>query len=462
MVYSRYIPNNTEEILRRLKGAVGIEEVEDLFSDIPERIRIKNPLRIPQSISEFEVIQKLEKTLAENRTVKELTSFLGGGAWPHFVPSVVDAISSRSEFLTSYTPYQPETSQGILQALFEYQSMICELLDMEIANCSMYDWASSLGEAARMAARVTNRTEFLVPHYLSPERMAVLKAYAEPAGIKILEIKQALKNGQLDLEDLKEKTSENTAGVYIETPSYLGFLIESIEAISDIIHDAKGLFIVGVDPTSLGILRPPGNYGADIAIGEGQPLGNYMNDGGPFLGIFTCRNEDFLVRQIPGRIVGMTTTKDQKERAFCMILQTREQHIRRHKAASNMCTNESLCALRAAVYMALLGPKGFEELGQTILSRTYYVIKKLSEIKGLCTPLFEASHFKEFTVNFNNTSKTVQEVNQKLLERGIVGGKPLNNEFPELGQTALYCVTEIHSIEEIERLQESLNEILGV
>jgi glycine dehydrogenase subunit 1 len=461
-VYRKYIPNSTEEILERLKKAVSVGMIEDLFSDIPKRIRLKKPLKIPQSISEYEVIQKVEKTLEKNRTVKELTSFLGGGAWSHFVPSVVDAISLRSEFMTSYTPYQPEISQGILQALFEYQSMICELLDMEIANCSMYDWASSLGEAARMAARVTNRTEFLVPHYLSPERMAVLKAYAEPAGIKVLEIKQTLKDGQLDLEDLKEKTSENTAGVYIENPSYLGFLTESTEAISEVIHDVRGLFIVGVDPTSLGILRPPGDYGADITIGEGQPLGNYMNDGGPFLGILACRNEEFLVRQIPGRIVGMTTTQDQKERAFCMILQTREQHIRRHKATSNICTNESLCALRAAVYMALLGPKGFEELGQTILSKTYYVMRKLSMIEGLCTPLFEASHFKEFTVNFNDTSKTVQEANRKLLEKGIVGGKPLDHEFPELGQTALYCVTELHSLEEIERLQESLKEILEV
>ena len=274
---NRYIPNDTEEIRERIKKAVGLDETEDLFSDIPIDIRLRRPLSIPGPLSELEVKIEAEKILERNRSVTEFTSFLGGGVWPHYVPIVVDEVSSRSEFLTSYTPYQPEISQGILQALFEYQSMICELLDMDVANCSMYDWPSSLGEAARMAARVTQRNEFLVPHYISPERMAVLRAYTEPAEIKILEINQNLTDGQIDLEDLKEKISKNTAGVYIENPSYLGFLIDSLEAVSEIVHDAKGLFIVGVDPASLGVLRPPGNYGADIVVGEGQSLGNYMN-----------------------------------------------------------------------------------------------------------------------------------------------------------------------------------------
>ena len=269
-----------------------------------------------------------------------------------------------------------------------------------------------------------------------------------------------MQNGQIDLEDLKEKASRSTAGIYIENPSYLGFLIDSPEAIAEIAHDAEGLFIVGVDPTSLGVLRPPGNYGADIVIGEGQPLGNYMNGGGPLLGIFACKDESSLVRQMPGRIVGMTTTKDEKERAFCMVLQTREQHIRRHKAPSNICTTEALCALRAAVYMALLGPKGFRELGEIILSRTYYSIKMLSDIEGIRVPFFDAYHFKEFTVNFDQTSKSVQEVNRELFKREIIGGKPLSREFSELGQTSLYCVTEMHTPRDIERLHDALKDIL--
>jgi len=457
---NQYIPNDTDEIRERLKKAVGITQLEDLFSDVPEDIRLRKPLAIPASLSELEVKREAEKILEKNRTVKELTSFLGGGVWPHYIPAVVDEISSRSEFLTSYTPYQPEISQGILQALFEYQSMICELLNMDVANCSMYDWASSLGEAARMTARVTQRDEFLVPHYISPERMKVLRAYAEPAEIKIPQINQTLRDGQIDLEDLKRKISKKTAGVYIENPSYLGLLSDSLEVVSEIVHDAKGLLIVGVDPSSLGVLRSPGDYGADIVVGEGQPLGNYMNCGGSLLGIFACKDEDSLIRQMPGRIVGMTTTIDGRDRAFCMVLQTREQHIRRHKATSNICTNEALCALRAAVYMALLGRSGFKELGEIILSETYYTIRQLSEIEGIRVPIFEAPHFKDFTVNFDQTSKSVQEINHRLSERGILGGKPLSREFPELGQTSLYCVTEIHTHEEIERLQKSIMEIL--
>jgi glycine dehydrogenase subunit 1 len=457
---SRYIPNDTEEIRRRLRRATGIETVRDLFSDIPSEIRLRKPLDIPGPLSELEVRRETEKILKKNQTVKELTSFLGAGIWPHHVPAAVDAVSSRGEFLTSYTPYQPEISQGILQALFEYQSMICELLEMDIANCSMYDWASSLGEAARMAARITQRDQFLVPHYISPERMMVLRAYAEAAGIEVLEINQNLKDGQLDLKDLKKKTSKNTAGVYIENPSYLGFLVDSPDAVSEIIHDADGLFIVGVDPTSLGVLRPPGDYGADIVIGEGQPLGNYMNAGGPLLGIFACRGEASIMRQMPGRIVGMTMTQDGKDRAFCMVLQTREQHIRRHRATSNICTNEALYALRTAVYIALLGPSGLEELGETIFSKTYHAIRKLSEIEGIRVPFFEACHFKEFTVNFDQTLKSVQEVNRELLECGILGGRSLDHDFPELGQTSLYCVTELHTSEEIEKLQNSLQKIL--
>ncbi|MEM1990720.1 MAG: glycine dehydrogenase, partial [Candidatus Bathyarchaeia archaeon] len=218
---------------------------------------------------------------------------------------------------------------------------------------------------------------------------------------------------------------------------------------------------VGVDPTSLGILEPPGNYGADIVIGEGQPLGNYMNGGGSLLGIFACRDDDALIRQMPGRIIGMTTTVDGKDRAFCMVLQTREQHIRRHRATSNICTNEALCALRAAVYMALLGPRGFRELGEIILSKTIYAIKKLSKISGLKVPFFKAPHFKEFTVNFDGASATVKEVNEGLMERGIIGGKPLKDEFKELGETALYCVTEMHTKQDIDNLYSQIAQILG-
>lgn len=452
------MPNDVPEIEEEMKKEIGFD---DLFSDINENLRLRKPLNISGPLSEFEVKREAERILKKNKSFKDLLCFLGAGVWPHYVPAVVDYISSRGEFLTSYTPYQPEMSQGMLQALFEYQSMICELLEMDVANCSMYDWATALGEAARMAARVTQRSIFLVSHYINPERLAVLKSYAEPAGIKILKFKQSAENGQIDLEDLKKKVSNKTAGVYIEYPSYLGFLVERLDEVGEVAHDAGSLFVAGVDPISLGILRPPGDYGADIAVGEGQPLGNYMNGGGSLLGIFACKDDDQLIRQMPGRIIGMTTTVDGKEKAFCMALQTREQHIRRHKATSNICTNEALCALRAAIYMALLGPDGFKRLGELILFKTNYAIKKFSKIKGLRVPFFKTHHFKEFTVNFDDSSVSVKDVNRELLKQGIIGGKDLKADFPELGETALYCVTEMHTQQDIDRLYEYLKEIIG-
>ncbi|HIE18959.1 TPA: aminomethyl-transferring glycine dehydrogenase subunit GcvPA [Candidatus Bathyarchaeota archaeon] len=455
-----YIPNDIEEIRKRMLKSLSISDVDDLFSDIPREVRLNSPLQIPGPFSEAEVKKKTETILRKNRTLKELKIFLGGNVWPHFVPAVVDEISSRSEFLTSYTPYQPEISQGILQALFEYQSMICELLGMDVANCSMYDWASALGEAARMATRLTKRYTFLIPYYIDPTRLEVLKTYTDPADIKIVKVRQNLNDGQIDLEDLKNKVSNDSAALYVENPSSLGFLLYNVEACGEIIHDAGGLFVVGVDPTSLGVIKPPSEYSADIVVGEGQPLGNYMNCGGPLLGIMACKGDLSFIRQMPGRIIGMTQTVDGSRRAFCMALQTREQHIRRERATSNICTNEALCALRAAVYMALLGPEGFRELSENILYKTQYAIRRLSRIDGIITPIFDAIHFKSFTIKFNRDNITVERVNKHLLEKGIVGGKPLKGFFPELGEAALYTVTEIHFAEDIRALELSIKKIV--
>jgi len=438
---------------------IGIDNIDELFIDIPSEVKLKRTLQIPGPSPELEVRQDVAKTLEKNTSSADIPIFLGAGVWPHYVPTVVEEMVRRAEFLTSYTPYQPEASQGMLQALFEYQSMICALTEMEFANCSLYDWASALGEAARMASRVTGKNEVIVPHYLHPERLATLRAYSEPAGIEIVEAQQDAETGQIIIADLEKKLSSKTAGVYIENPSYLGYVETEVEAIGDAAHRKGALFIVGVDPISLGIMKPPGEYGADIVIGEGQPLGNRMNFGGPLLGIFTCRGER-LLRQMPGRVIGMTTTVDGSQRAYCMVLQTREQHIRREKATSNICSNEALCAVAAAVYLALLGPKGLNSLCKTILTKSQYAMKRLSEIKGLRTPVFDAPHFKEFTVNFERSGKTVQEIHQRLLRKRIHGGRIISQEFPELKETALYCVTEIHARRDIDMLAESLAEIL--
>jgi glycine dehydrogenase subunit 1 len=349
----------------------------------------------------------------------------------------------------------------MLQAMFEYQSMICEVTAMDVANSSMYDWASGLGEAVRMAVRLNNRTEVLVPKIIHPERLATLKTYVEPLRLRIKSVGYDSKTGLLSLNELKQQCSYKTAAIYVENPSYLGFIETQVEEIAEITHREGALFIVGVDPTSLGVLKPPGEYEADIAIGEGQPLGNHVNYGGPLLGLFACRGETELIRQMPGRIIGMTTTLDGNKTGFCMALQTREQHIRREKATSNICTNEALCALASAAYLALLGSQGLRELGETIMVKAKYAMQLLSEIKGIKTPVFESPHFKEFTVNFDKAGKTVKNVHQALLKlHGIHGGRDVSREFPELGKTALYCVTEVHSEDEIERLAQALKKIL--
>ncbi|RJS78681.1 aminomethyl-transferring glycine dehydrogenase subunit GcvPA [Candidatus Bathyarchaeota archaeon] len=456
-----YIPNSQPEVKEEMMKEIGIEDIEELYADIPEKYKLKRKLNLPEGMPEFEVKKNVEKILSKNKTCNELSVFLGAGCWPHYVPAVVKEIVQRSELLTSYTPYQPEASQGMLQSLFEYQSMICELTGMEVANCSMYDWASALGEAARMASRLTKRNEILVPKIIHPERLATLHVYAEPAGITVKTVSYNEETGQLNLKDLKSKISEKTAAVYIENPSYLGFIETQVEEIAVETHSKGALFIVGVDPTSLGILKPPGEYDADIVVGEGQPLGNSMNFGGPLLGIFACHDDLKIVRQMPGRVIGMTTTKNGDREGFCMALQTREQHIRREKATSNICSNEALCAVASAVYMSLLGPEGFRELGETIMYKANYAIHLSSQIKGIKAPVFKSPHFKEFTVNFDDAGLKIEEVNKKLLNYGIHGGKDVSKEFPELGETALYCVTEIHSKEEIERLANALEEILA-
>ena len=454
-----YIPNSDESIVRQMLRDVGVETVDELFSDIPLTIRSKADLALPSKMSEMEVRRHVDDLLSKNISTREMISFLGAGIWPHYVPAAVDAIISRGEFLTSYTPYQPEISQGMLQAMFEYQSMICELTAMDYANSSLYDWSTALGEAARMAARATGRDEFIVPHYVHPERLSALHVFCEPVDIKVDEVAQDKGTGAIDLSDLKRKLSSRTAGVYLEYPSFLGFVEESIDEIARLAHQAGGLFVVGIEPISLGALKPPGEFGADIVVGEGQPLGNHMNYGGPLLGIFACKG-DALLRQMPGRIIGKTTTQDGKQDAYCMALQTREQHIRRGKATSNICTNEALLALATCVYLSLMGPRGIRELCSTILDRTQYAKEQLRGLRGVKAPGFEAFHFMEFTVNFDATGRRVSDINEALLNAGIQGGLDVGKYFPELGQTALYCFTEVHSRRDIDMLADKLRYIL--
>jgi glycine dehydrogenase subunit 1 len=456
-----YIPNSSNKTIEEMLREIGIESIEELYRDVPKSIPRHELKGIPAPHSEIEVRRILNSIIAKNKSVHEMPTFLGAGVWPHHVPALVDMIVSRSEFLTSYTPYQAEIAQGMLQALFEYQSIMAELLDMDVVNSSLYDWPTALGEAALLAKRATQRSTILIPHIIHPDRLKVLKTYVEAAGIRVEEVPQDGKTGKLSLQSLRNKLSDDVAAVYIENPSYLGFLEEQVDDISKAAHERGSLLIAGVDPTSLGVVRPPGEYDADIAVGEGQPLGNRIYFGGPLLGILGCKEDLKLVRQVPGRLVGMTTTLHGNETGFVLTLQTREQHIRREKATSNITSNESLCAIAALVYCSLVGAKGFKQLGELILANTNYAIRRLGKIGGLKVPLIEGAHFNEFTGNTDESGISIHAFNSELLQRGIQGGHPIDKEFPEFGNSTLLCVSEIHSKEDIDKLVAASEEIIG-
>jgi len=450
----RFIPN-APEIKKQMLAELGLKDIDELFQDIPKSLRIKN-LNLPPPLSEQETKWHLKKILSKNKTKEQLLLFLGGGAWFHYIPSHIHTIVQRGEFLTAYTPYQAEASQGMLQALFEYQSLVSELVGLDIVNSSMYDWATALGEAALMCSRVTGRKRILFPRYISPERKSVLENHVSGAELEIVEIKHDRTTGQLDLADLKSKLDQDTAGVYVENPSYLGFLEEQVDEIESMVHGAGALFVVGVNPISLALIKPPGEYGADIVVGEGQPLGNPVNFGGPTLGIFACRNDRRLLRQMPGRLIGMTQTTRGDERGFSMVLQTREQHIRREQATSNICSNEALCAVAAAAYLVTMGPEGLKEVARICMANANYLMKRLSEIKGLEAPIFRATHFNEFTLKCEKFR--IDDFNRSLLTHGVHGGKPLK-EFPELGEAALLCTTEVHCKSDLDRFVEAVEKV---
>lgn len=427
---------------------IGFNSIEDLFSDVPKGM-VKE-FNLPEGRSEYEVFLELNEVLSKNKTVLEMPSFLGAGTYFHYIPAHVKYLIERSEFLTAYTPYQPEISQGMLQALFEYQSLIAELVGLPIVNSSMYDWGTAMAEAALMSARVTRKNKFVVPEHMSPEKKKVLHTYTAGPGLEI-EYVNWNERGQLDLEELKEKV-EGAAGVYVEMPNFFGILEEEIRAIGEIAHDAGALFVVGVDPTILGIVEAPGELGADIVVGEAAYFGNPMNFGGPRAGIFAVRDDKKLIRQMPGRIIGMTKDADGK-RAFVMTLQTREQHIRRAKATSNICSNEALVAVAAAIHLASLGPRGLRELGEVILKNTAYLKKRLSEVAEIP---FEGVNFKDVLVRFE---KSYEEIHEVLLERNIHGGFYLKPHFPELGESALFAATETTRKEWVDALIEALREV---
>ncbi|MCD6301865.1 MAG: aminomethyl-transferring glycine dehydrogenase subunit GcvPA [Staphylothermus sp.] len=460
-----FIPNSSDEIRKKIMEKLGIKSVDELFRDIPSSVRMESnkwdelDIGLKKPLSEIEVKRIVSEKLGKNKQLR-IPPFLGGGAAPHYVPAVIKYIISRGEFLTSYTPYQPEISQGILQAIFEYQSLMAELLDMDIVNASMYDGASALAEALLMSMRVNkNRRKILLPSNMNPFHREVVMTYLYPhisqGRVIVEDIKYDPVTGLIDKEDLKEKISKDVIAVYLQNPNFFGLIEEDANDVSEIVHEYKVLFIIGIEPLSLGLIKSPGELGADIAVGEGQPLGLSLNFGSSYLGIFAIRDDPKLLRQMPGRLIGLAQTIEGGERAFAMVLQTREQHIRRSKATSNICTNEALSAIASAIYLSLLGRKGLVKLSRHIYYKSHYAMKMMRK-NGIRANIFNADFFKEFTVSFNEYNISYQSIHEKLLEKGIHGGLYLGKLYPELGETALFAFTEVHQKQDIDLLVQSI------
>ncbi len=447
----KFIPNSA--LKEDMLTDIGLKHIDELFVDIPKKIRIKG-LDLPMGLSQQETEIRLREIAGKNKSFYELLGFLGGGIKPHYVPAVLKAITSRAEFYTAYTPYQSEASQGFLQAMFEYQSVIAKLTGMDIANASMYDGAAALGEAALMCARVKRgRNVFVVPENISWDKKSVLKNYTQGPNITVKEVAYDKKTGKIDVSKLGDVVDESVAGVYVENPNFFGVFEDDIDKISRVVKDAGSLFVVGVDPISLGVTRDPGSYGADIVIGEGRALGNPMSFGGSSLGIFASKNE--YLRQMPGRIIGMTKDTEDK-RAFCMALQTREQHIRRGRATSNICTNEGLCALSAVVYIAWLGGKGLQELSSVNFEKGQKLAESIEKVDGF-KRVFNGVHFNEFVIKSDGD---VGKINKGLLKKGVQGGFPLDEKcYPGLKNCMLFGITEIYSDSDVEKLVSALWEV---
>lgn len=438
---TKYIPN-TQEQQKAMADELGIDSAESLFESIPQEVRLNRALDLPKAMSEMEISSHLKQMVSNNINIDDYSCFLGAGAYDHFIPSVIDHLLLRQEFYTAYTPYQPEISQGTLQAIFEYQSMICSLTGMDVANASMYDGASALAEAAAMACQATRRSEVLVAKSAHPESRDVLKTYARFNNISVVEC--GYDNGTVDIDDLKSKITENTAAVIIQTPNFFG-IIEDLHEAGQLAHQNKSLLVVACDPISLGVLKSPGKMGADIVIGEGQSLGNPLAFGGPYLGFFAAKEK--LLRKMPGRIVGQTVDKNGK-RGYVLTIQTREQHIRREKATSNICSNQALCALAATIYLTAMGKQGLAQVASHCISKSHYAYNKLIE-SGAFEPVFDAPFFKEFAVKYKGD---VSKLNNKLLEHKIIGGYDLGRNYQELDNTWLVAVTEKRTKKQIDIL----------
>lgn len=433
-----YVPSTKEE-RQAMLSAVGAEKAEDLFSQIPPEVLLTEPLDIPKGMSLMEVGRRMEEMAAKNTVFSQI--YRGAGAYSHYIPAQVRYITAKEEFLTSYTPYQAEISQGVLQSIFEYQTMICELTGMDVSNASVYDGATAAAEAIAMC-RDRKRDVALVSALMHPDTLEVIGTYCEANGIQVRIVPEM--DGATDLDKLKEMMTEKTACVVVSQPNFLGQL-EDADAFSQAAHEGGAKYIMSVNPIAMGLLKTPGECGADIAVGEGQPLGMPLSFGGPYLGFMASKSA--MMRKLPGRIVGQTEDVDEK-RAFVLTLQAREQHIRREKASSNICSNQALCAMTAAVYLTVMGPNGLADAAEQCLSKAHYAAAEL-EKAGFALK-YKGDFFNEFVTSSPVAADTLMAA---LEAKGILGGLPLSdNEI-------LWCVTEVNTKEDIDRMVKAVKEV---
>ena len=455
-----FMPNSVPAIKQELLRALGIDSIEQLFAQIPADHRLREPLRLPPALSaETELNRHMVGILSKNTSCESALSFLGGGCWQHHVPAICDEIVRRSEFLTPVWG-TASSDLGRNQAWFEFTSQLGELLELDLVALPVYSWGCAAGHAIRMAARLTGRSKVLVPRYLDPERRAVIANYCEPpqmaSHIAMIDVASDSR-GQLDLGDLQAKLTRDVAAVYFENPGYLGQIESDAEKMCALARKAGAESIVGVDPVSLGILAAPGTYGADIVVGSIQPLGIHMNCGGGLGGFIASRDEPRYAHEYPTLMISIAETTH-GEYGFGMALMHQCSYGSREEGKDWTGNSTYLWAIASAVYMSALGPEGFREVGEAVIQRSHYCAKLLAGIRGVRVQQSKG-FFKEFVVNFDGTGKSVAQINAGLLERGIFGGLDLSTSFPDLGQSALYCVTEVHAVDDLQRLATALTEV---
>lgn len=454
-----YIPNSEPNVQKEMLDFIGAASIDELISDIPRDIRMKGAMNLPEPFeSEADLFRHVSGVLEKNKTAAELRCFIGAGCYNRYVPAVVDEVIGRSEFLTAYAG-EPYEDHGRFQALFEYQSMMAELLDFDVCNVPGYDGAQAAGTALRMAARITGRGEVLLPKNINPDILKAVRTYLQP-DVKIKFVDYSDKTGRICRDSLKRELSGETAALLLMNPNFFGVIEENAQEIAGLVHEKGALLVAFVEPSTLGLLAPPSRYGADIACGELQPLGIHMNYGGGVAGFIAADDIPEIVGEYPSRLFGIAPT-DNGEWGFGDVLWERTSFANRDKAKEFVGTHAALWGIAAGVYLAAMGPQGMRELGEAIVQRLACLKKSLAGIRGIGLDRFSGTPFEEFTVDFNSTGMTVAEINKKLLEKGILGGYDLSRDFPELGQAALYCVTECSTADDIEALAAALGEILG-